>query len=256
MKIKQAVYFLLANLFLAAFVSAETEDEVPALEVIDPYLEMRSGPGRGYPVFYVIEEGEQVQVLVRQPGWYEVRSVNGKQGWVAQSQIARTMQASGEPADLPTISYGDYLKRGWQVGFAIGQANNDTIGNNDNIKANFGYRPLSWLVVEAESGKYFNDVFKGDYNNLNVVFEPFSRNRWSPAVLVGTGVMSFETQPEAPVTELDGLDDANYVNYGLRLNYYIGRNFLVNLEYKYFDVDVESLSKEMEAWYIGFNTFF
>lgn len=250
MKVKLVVCFLLGNLFLATFADA---DEVPALEVIDPYLEIRSGPGRGYPVFYVIEEGEQVQVLVRQPGWYEVRSNNGKQGWVAQSQIARTMQRSGEPADLPTVSYGDYLKRGWQVGFSTGQFTSGSVGSADNIKANLGYRPLNWLVVEAETGKFFAPETRGGYNSFNLVFEPFSRNRWSPAVLLGSGVMNIESQPEQVVLDID---DSSYTHYGLRLNYYIGRNFLINMEYKYFDVDAEPASEELEAWYIGFNTFF
>lgn len=250
MKVKLVVCFLLGNLFLATFAGA---DEVPALEVIDPYLEMRSGPGRGYPVFYVIEEGEQVQVLVRQPGWYEVRSTNGKQGWVAQSQIARTMQRSGEPADLPTVSYGDYLKRGWQVGFGTGQFSSGNIGSADNIKVNLGYRPLNWLVVEAETGKFFAPETRGGYSSVNLVFEPFSRNRWSPAVLLGSGVMNIESQPEQVILNID---DSSYTHYGLRLNYYIGRNFLINMEYKYFDVDAEPASEELEAWYIGFNTFF
>ena len=203
----------------------------------------------------MIEEGEQIQVLVRQPGWYEVLSANGKQGWVAQSQIARTMQKSGEPADLPTVSYGDYLKRGWQIGFSSGQFTNGSIGSADNIKVNIGYRPLAWLVVEAETAKFFAPETRGDYSSLNLLFEPFSRNRWSPVVLLGSGSLSVETQPELPVqSELEG--DYDYKHYGLRLNYYIGRNFLINAEYKYFDVDFEAASEELEAWYIGFNTFF
>ena len=33
------------------------------LVVTRPYLEMHTGPGRGYPVFYVIGRGESVKVL-------------------------------------------------------------------------------------------------------------------------------------------------------------------------------------------------
>ena len=40
------------------------------IEVIDPFVEMRTGPGRGYPVFNSIEQGETVEVLKRKPDWY------------------------------------------------------------------------------------------------------------------------------------------------------------------------------------------
>lgn len=241
---------LLFSGLLAVFACA---GEIQSLEVIDPYLEVHTGPGRGYPVFYVIEEGERVEVLVRQPGWYEVRAANGKVGWVAEAQIARTMQESGEPADLPTVSYGDYLKRGWQFGFSSGQFTGGGLESADNIKINLGYRPLAWMVVEVETAKFFAPDTKGGYSSLNLVFEPFSRNRWSPAVLLGSGSLNIESQPE--LVPLD-IDDASYTHYGLRLNYYVGRNFLINAEYKYFDVDVDAASEELEAWYIGFNTFF
>lgn len=244
-------YCLLIGAFLAS--GPVLANDVQTLEVIDPYLEMHSGPGRGYPVFYVIEEGEQVQVLTRQPGWFEVRAVNGKQGWVAESQIARTMQKTGEPADLPSVSYGDYLKSAWQVGFSSGQFASGGLDGADTIKINAGYRPLSWLVLEAETGKFFAPETKGSYSSLNIVFEPFSRKRWSPALLLGSGSLDIESQPElVPLN----IDDSSYTHYGIRLNYYVGRNFLINTEYKFFDVDVEASSEELEAWYIGFNTFF
>ena len=43
----------------AAQALADSAKEPLWLEVIDPYVEMHSGPGRGYPVFYVIEQGER-----------------------------------------------------------------------------------------------------------------------------------------------------------------------------------------------------
>lgn len=255
MKLLFAFYLLSCALLASGSALADqtVADDVQSLEVIDPYLEMHSGPGRGYPVFYVIEEGEQVQVLTRQPGWFEVRAANGKQGWVAESQIARTMQKSGEPADLPSVSYGDYLKSAWQVGFSSGQFTSGGLDGTDTIKVNAGYRPLSWLVLEAETGKFFAPETKGSYSSFNIVVEPFSRKRWSPAILLGSGTLDIESQPElVPLN----IGDSSYTHYGIRLNYYVGRNFLINTEYKYFDVDVEASSEELEAWYIGFNTFF
>lgn len=223
------------------------------LEVIDPYLEMRSGPGRGYPIFYVIEEGEPVVVLTRQPGWYEVLSANGRKGWVREAQIARTMQSSGEPADLPSVSYGDYLENGWQIGFATGDFSSGELKGADNIKLTLGYRPLSWLVLEVEGAKFYAPEVRGGYQNFNLVVEPISKWRISPALVYGLGTLNIESQPEL---EPLNIEDSSFNHYGLRVNYYIGRNFLVNAEYRWFDIDVQSVSVELEGWYLGFNTFF
>ena len=67
---------------------ADSAKEPLWLEVIDPYVEMHSGPGRGYPVFYVIEQGERVDVITRRPGWYEVRTQDGKTGWTTAADRA------------------------------------------------------------------------------------------------------------------------------------------------------------------------
>jgi hypothetical protein len=52
---------LLLQAFLAVSVHAAAENL--QLVVSEPYLEMHSGPGRGYPVIYVIGRDEVVTVL-------------------------------------------------------------------------------------------------------------------------------------------------------------------------------------------------
>ena len=38
---------------------------VERLRIADPYLEIRTGPGRGYPIFHVAARDEWVEVLLR-----------------------------------------------------------------------------------------------------------------------------------------------------------------------------------------------
>lgn len=223
------------------------------LEVIDPYVDVHSGPGRGYPIFYVIEQGEVVDVLTRRPGWYEVRMPNGRVGWTNAAQISRTIQTTGEPADLPSVGYGDYLKSQWQVGFSSGQFSRGELSGSDVFNVAVGYRPLSWLGLEAELGRLFGDEIKGDFYNLNFVVEPLSDWRVSPLVLVGRGVMEVDSQPK--LVPLD-IKDSDFNNYGIGANYYIGRNFVLRGEYRWFSVSTDNSSESVAAWKIGFNTFF
>ena len=66
---------------------AEAAEEYRTVSVADPYLEIRTGPGRGYPKFYVVDRGETVEILKRKTDWFKVRAANGKEGWVEREQI-------------------------------------------------------------------------------------------------------------------------------------------------------------------------
>jgi SH3-like domain-containing protein len=63
--------------------------------VQDAYLEFRTGPGRGFPVFHVVDRGESVELLRRRTDWIKVRVDGGKEGWVNRSQLERTLTPGG-----------------------------------------------------------------------------------------------------------------------------------------------------------------
>ncbi len=50
------------------------------LKVIDTYLELHSGPGRGYPIFHVIEQGQTVKVHTRRTNGFLKRSPQSPSG--------------------------------------------------------------------------------------------------------------------------------------------------------------------------------
>ena len=52
--------------------------EQPSVQVTDPFIEMHTGPGRGYPVFYVAGEGEQIKILKRRTDWFKVELQRGE----------------------------------------------------------------------------------------------------------------------------------------------------------------------------------
>lgn len=233
--------------------SEESPANSASLEIIDPYAEVHSGPGRGYPIFYVIEQGETIEVLTRRPDWYEVRARGGRIGWVEAAQIARTLQPTGEPVDLPSVSYGDYLKNSWRVGFSVGPFTSGELKSSDAFHANFGYRPLSWLAFDVEYGSLYGSEVRGDLYNLNAVLEPFSSWRVSPVLLLGAGEITIDTQPK--LTPL-AIDEASFQLYGLGVHYYIGRSFVVRAEFRQYTVSTDNDDERLGSWKLGFNTFF
>ena len=251
--LKWGVLAVLGLLGLPGF--ADTEQDKPAiqLQVIDAYADVHSGPGRSYPVFYVIEQGESIELLTRRPDWYEVKIRGGRTGWVKAAQIARTLQPTGEPVDLPSVSYGDYLKNSWRVGFSVGPYNSGRLDKADVFSINAGYRPLSWLGVDIELGKFYATDSQGDLSLLNLVIEPFSQWKVSPVLLLGTGETELDFQAKGIAIPNE---KASFTSLGAGAHYYLGRSFVVRLEYRELSVDFDDGKENLGSWKLGFNTFF
>ncbi len=252
-----AVFFTGALLLLSSLASADkqaaVEDKsVLKLEVIDPYIEMGTGPGRGYPIFHVVEQGEFIEILTRRPGWYEVRARNGRTGWTPASQVARTLQPSGEPVDLPSVSYGDYLKNSWRVGFVAGPFTSGILKGSDVFSFNLGYRAWSWLGIDLEAGNLYRSDISGDFTSANLLIEPFSRWRLSPVLIVGKGSMKTSSHE----ARFDGIGEFDFDTYGFGLHYYLGRNLVVRSELRAYSATIDNKDERLETWQIGFNTFF
>lgn len=243
--------FILALSFFQMTVSAQ--DSKLELEVIDPFIELHTGPGKGYPIFYTIEQGENITVLTRRTGWYELKAQNGRTGWAKATQVARTLLPTGEPVDLPTVSYGDYLKNSWRVGFNVGQFSSGELEGADIFGYSIGYRPLSLLGVEIEQGNFYETEVKGNYQSLNVIIEPFSEWQLSPVLLIGGGSMEIESQPE--LTPLS-FEKESFSRVGLGVNYYIGRNFVLQAGFQNFKVSTDNDDERLKRWNLGFNAFF
>ena len=246
-------YFIrLLSLLCISIQFAEANTKGLELEVIDPFIEIHTGPGAGYPVFFTIEQGETVELLTRRTGWYELKLPNGHTGWAKASQIARTLLPTGEPVDLPSISFGDYLKDRWRAGFKAGQFTGDDLDNIDYFSFSLGYKPLAWLGVEVESGSLYNSDIKGDYYGGNVILEPFSQWRFSPILSLGGGMIDFESQPELTTINFE---EESFYRIGLSVNYYLGRNFVVQPGYSLFNINSQN-DERLRQWNIGFNAFF
>src|SRR4030088_3533886 len=90
-------------LLLQGFSVSVVHEKEPLLEdvIAEPYLAMHSGPGRGYPVVYVVGRDEMVTVLYSRTDWFKVRAPRGQEGWARRSELALTKLFSGGPARIP-----------------------------------------------------------------------------------------------------------------------------------------------------------
>ena len=92
------------------------------LQVTDPYIELRTGPGRGYPVFFVVARDEWIEIELRHTDWYKVRTDGGKVGWVHRAQLETTLTEAGGTKTFRDIALDDYLARRVAAGRGLGPA--------------------------------------------------------------------------------------------------------------------------------------
>jgi hypothetical protein len=224
------------------------KEDVVFLEVSDPFIEMHTGPGRGYPIFNVVEQGETIEILKRQPGWYKIRSLDNKTGWAKAIQLEHTVKLTGVPVDLPEVDHDDYLKSSWRVGFTVGQ-----LEGNTSVSLTGGYWPLRWAGIEIEGGKIFDESVTSDYYGVNLLAEPMPQWVVTPYMSVGAGKFSFNDRQKVVV---DDAGSPSYISFGAGASYYIGRNLLVRGEYRWYSVSTDNDRVGLNAWRIGLNTFF
>ena len=88
--------------------------------VAEPYIELHTGPGRGYPVFHVVDRGNQVSVIKRRTDWFLVRTARGKEGWVKRAEMQLTLTPAGEKTAFAEAGLGDFSRRRWEGGVLAG----------------------------------------------------------------------------------------------------------------------------------------
>lgn len=82
-----------------SFFSSEAE-QVLVLRVAEPFVDLRSGPATGYPVFHVSERGETLTIISRKTDWVNVKDSTGRTGWVSVADVQKMQNLAGSPVML------------------------------------------------------------------------------------------------------------------------------------------------------------
>lgn len=243
------VRLFLLLLLLAANLVQGAERTNLEVEVADPYLELHTGPGRGYPVFHVVDRGERVEILKRKTDWFKVRTPRGKEGWVARHQMELTLTGDGRPLQLRDAAITDFASRRWELGALGGDFGGARLLS---IYGGFAFSPH--LTAELSASHALGDFSDNVILSGNLVALPFPDWRVSPFFTLGTGAIY--TRPKATlVEEQDRIDQLGHVGLGIRL--YLTRRFIFRAEYRS-QVIFQSKddNQEINEWKAGFGVFF
>ena len=240
-----AAYGLLILLVLATPALAEG----PTVSVADPYLEMRTGPGRGFPVFHVVERGETVRVDARRTDWFQVVDADGRRGWVHKSQMAETLLPAGVKLGIDDPSREDFGTHRREAGLLLGD-----YGGANVVTVYGAYAFNEHLAAELAISHILGNFSDGQYATIGVTHVPMPEWRVQPFLSIGTGVIRIQPEGTLVGTE-DRTDQVAYAGIGVRA--YMARRFIVRGELKEYVVFTDRDENEEDVeWKIGFAFFF
>jgi len=224
-------------------------DDVQYVLVADPYIEMHTGPGAGYPITNVVERDQEIGIRKRRTDWCLIVGPTGKEGWVSKDQMEQTLQPSGSAVDFPDAGLGDYRQHRWELGVMAGEFGGATVYT--------GYGAYGFsrhLAVELNASQILGNFSDGWSAAINLTHTFVPEGPVSPFFPLGTGIIKIE--PKAALAETTDRSDQVAI-VGLGAKGYLSRRFLLRLEYKgYVVLSSRNDNEDVDEWKAGFAVFF
>lgn len=219
--------------------------------VAEPFVELRTGPAVEYPVFYVAEKGETIQVLKSRTGWYKVLTRKGQEGWISASALNQTLHTDGEIVNVGSGTFEDYQQRDWEMGIAIGLLEDVTA-----MSVSASWVATENFVVQGSYTQALGDFAENKYWAIRLQHYTFPEWQLSPYFSIGTGQL--RTVPRSNLVESgDESRTSDIMEVGGGLRYYLSGNMVMRLEYKsLLALTQRDEQEELEEWTLGITVFF
>jgi hypothetical protein len=218
------------------------------LTVAEAYVDLHTGPGRGYPATQVLERGDRVELLGQRTDWLLLRAERGPEGWAHRSDLPGTLAAAGATEAVRKRGLADYVARDYELGLSIGGLERDPV---------WGLRG-AWHAHRRLAVELRFDQVAGTYSNtslygVDLLIKFMPEERLVPHLSLGLGRV--EDAPRK--TLLDGADaDGDTVGIGVGLSYYLNRRALLRADLRHQWVDVRGHETDLQSATVGLGFFF
>ena len=228
---------------------AKSDAAAVRVKVAEPFVEIHTGPGRGYPVFHVVERDAPLTLEYRRAGWIKVNTVRGRVGWVPREALLATLDGSEQTPEMKSLGQEAFQAGHWQASVLMGELDEVT-----SLAFALGYRMTENLSAEAMFTQASGPFANNKLIDINLQHEMFPRWRVSPYVMLGTGRAKIE--PRATVVTPENRDE-NFAFAGAGLKAYLSRGFVLRGEYRsYVLFTQEDDNRNLEEWKLGFSVLF
>lgn len=240
---------LLSILMLLFTATATAADEYREVKIADPFIELHSGPGRGFPVFYVEDRGQSIKIIKRKTDWFKVETANGTQGWVHHDQLLLTLTPEGERTQIKEPSGEDFLRRRTEAGVLGGDFSGSEV-----ITLYGGYAFTRNVSAELALSQALGTVSSKQFINLRLIHQAFPEWPLSPFFAMGAGNL----KSKASATQAQAQDRSDTVAHvGIGLRSYLTRNFMLRAEYNQYVVfSSDDYNEDLREWKVGLAFFY
>ena len=171
--------WLLAVVFTAGAATPPAEIN---LTVAEPYAELHTGPGRGFPVFDVAKRNTRLTLFYRQTDWFKVKTDDGKIGWVLRADIEQSLAAVSFAKTTRDQLVDQYLRERVDIGLAAGTFDGDLVLT---MRARYAWRPtFAGELSLAQISATYNTSY---VYSAQLITQPRSFGRVTPFLAFGVG---------------------------------------------------------------------
>lgn len=239
------------------------------LEIVQPFIEFRTGPGKPYPVFYVAQRGEQIEIQKRRNDWYkvtlQVNQNHQKVGWIHRDAVGETVVASsmiGNTIDqsaskdsatgaLEPVMASEHprLRNAFNprvyLGFTYGQSSTADIAG-----LYTGYAITRKLAVELQANEILGQSFQSTSVSGNFSLTPFDNWRIAPFFQVGAGAI--DNKARVTTSQQNDASDKFFqstAGFGVLFS----KRYRLRFEYRHMNIlQSRDDNREIETWQLGF----
>jgi hypothetical protein len=217
--------------------------------VEDAFIDLRTGPGRGFPATRSVERSSRIQLLRQRTDWIKVRTDDGREGWVHRAQLERTLTPGGTEVRIAGPTPEARTEHRWEVGLGTGD-----FGGANVVTVNGAYALTPNLLVRADVSHLLGDYSNGWLGTAGIAHVVMPAWRVSPFFGIGGGVLS--VSPKATLVQAeDRTDSVAYAALGARG--FLTNRFLLQAEYRSYVVFTSrDENEEIDEWTVGFTYFF
>lgn len=227
----------------------DDETQYPSTEVSDAYIDLHTGPGRGYPVLQSVERGGVLEVMKRRTDWFLVRTERGDEGWVHRTQLIRTVDSSGQPVTIANFGREAFSKRTVEVGLMAGRFEG---ANAVGVHADFFMTPS--FAIEGSYTEALGNISDNQHATFGV--QHYFKPEWRVSPYVGVGVGSLSVTPNAALAASEDRRDATrYAQAGIAVH--VKERFMFRLDYRHNNILTNrDNNEEIDEWKAGFAVFY
>ncbi len=217
--------------------------------VNDAFINVHNAPGRGYPIFHVVERGETITLLKMHTDWIKIKTARGIEGWIKRKDVLLTLGPDGVAPEFADTKQADYLADRFELGTAFGD-----FDGAQSFNVNLGYRFTKNLSTEIRLAQNTGQYSDSQIIALAILHQPFPDLRASPFIGIGAGKL--KTMPSTTLVQSEDRED-QLLQASIGAYIHITGRFFLRAEYvNDYVLTSRNTNQEVNEWKLGFNIFF